>query len=296
MFFKENISFKYCRCFNEMFLMNQNNSSNESIVLAVIFKLSIEILIKTHSFETRSRTDLPRGPRIARVRTSKLVCLIIKTSKESLGTKSHEFIDKKVQNSFSSICKPASLAQHLCSSSTSSIRSRTSGRTKESYNERTYMSLKESRKMLKPCAPRHTSKRTNLFYFTVSKNSPRKSKEKRFLHGQNKITGCVDKKTNEPLNKVETTERSRPKIAEEAGSRNSGRLGQPETSKNSRRSTQAGRQIDQPKQSHSCSKGVEERIRKNGYASKSSKKREEEGQETRKRRRYTSKSLSLIHI
>ena len=153
------------------------------------------------------------------------------------------------------------------------------------------MKQKESRKMLKPYASMHIkNKRTNLFYLILSKKPPRKNIEKRFPLEQNKVTGCVDRKKNEPLNKVEPAERSRPKIAEEVGSRNSGRLGQPETSKNSRGSTQAGRQLDRPKQSHSCRQKVEERVRKNRYASKSLKK---EGQGTEKRRRYTSKSGKL---
>ena len=44
--------------------------------------------------------------------------------------------------------------------------------------------------------------------------------------------------TNEPISKAET-ERSRPKTDREAGSRNSGRLRQTETSKNSKETTQA---------------------------------------------------------
>ena len=116
--------------------------------------------------------------------------------------------------------------------------------------------------MLKAYVVFHSkNKRINLSYLKDSRKPLKGNKEKRLLLRQNKVAGYVNK-TNEPPEKVEPADRSRPNIAQDASSRNSSRAVRAITSKSTLRSKQAARQQQKTKQPGSCRQKKEEKRRR----------------------------------
>ena len=185
------------------------------------------------------------------------------------------------------ICKPPRFSKYthlLLKPTTSLYLAKTNRNGRKLAVNRHRFELKKTKKLNK-----HLRKSAIIYdneYEKATKNifieCPKKQQvdKRQLVQTIDKVTGCVDRKTNEPPNKVE---RSRTKIAEETSSRKSGRLGRSETSKNSRDTIQASRQPDKPKQSRSCRR--KEGVGQIRYASKS---HEKQRQEKEKGRRYTS--------